>query len=245
MDPQIYHEMFQLEDQHWWFAGRRAILLSILEQHLPRKTRNNILDIGCGTGRWLIELNQYGIARGVDPSPIAVNYCLANGLWSVTRGALPDDLPYPAEHFDLITMLDVLEHVHDDIGALRAVYRLLKPGGLLICTVPAFPWLWSGHDESHQHFRRYVPRDLTDKLNIANFRMVKHTYFNTFLYPPIALIRLLGRAKRSQPHSDATMPPAKVNALLFKIFAAERHLLRHRNFSFGVSELAVVKKEEK
>lgn len=239
-----YHR--DAERDHWWFAARRSIVLAQLESALePRRTFRRetlrILDIGCGAGGMLSFLSNWGEVAGVDASPEAVAMAAATGVGDVRHGSLPGDIPFDPASFDVITLLDVLEHVDDDVMALEAVRRLLRPHGTLIMTVPAYRLLWSGHDVVNEHRRRYVRGELRHKLQEAGFTVDRLSYFNTLLFPPIALARFLGRLRRGTPTADTGRVPAPLNAMLRSIFGVERHLLGATNLPFGVSLLAVAR----
>lgn len=231
------------ERDHWWFAARREIVLAQVGRFLGRPApgrERRVLDIGCGAGGMLAFLEAYGRASGVDASAEAVDMARAQG-GDVRRGALPDDIPFADGTFDLITLLDVLEHVEEDARALDRIRRLLRPDGLLIVTVPAFRFLWSGHDVVNEHRRRYVRAGLALRLREAGFRIERITYFNTLLFPPIAAVRVLGRLRGGAARADQGTVPGPVNGLLRRIFSMEKRLLTAGNLPFGVSLLAVAR----
>lgn len=249
MQKEFYAEYFELEDKHWWFVGRRRLLLKLLERVLGRAHANpgrEILDVGCGTGTMLQYLSAYGTATGADADPAAIYFCRKRGLENV--GQLTDaTLPFEAATFDLVTMLDVLEHIDDDLGMLREVARVLKPEGLLLATVPAYRFLWGPQDEISHHKRRYRAEELRERLEDAGFSLMKLSYFNTLLFPFIAAIRL-GRkvvpAKAAELKSDFTLTKAgSLNRLFASIFAFERHLITRFDLPFGVSIVAVARKK--
>lgn len=159
--------------------------------------------------------------------------------FSVEAGALPEAHPFLQEAFDLIALFDVLEHVREDFESLVALRRQLRPGGLFILTVPAFPFLWSAHDARHHHFRRYRRGPLRHALLRAGFRVERISYFNTWLFPAIASVRLVKKALRS-PGSDAEhLPPLWLNGFLESLFSSERHFLLRGALPFGVSLVAM------
>jgi SAM-dependent methyltransferase len=244
-------EMYALHDahesSHWWFVARRRIVLRMLRRELdePPPAGLRLLDVGCGAGGMLGHLARFGSAIGVDPSPDAVAYSAARGA-DVRLGTLPDGLPFGADdRFDVITLLDVLEHVDDDDASLRTLRRLLAPAGLLVMTVPAFPFLWSGHDVVNEHRRRYTRPQLRQRLVTAGFDVRTLSYFNTALFPPIAAVRLLRRLSRGADEGgDLGVVPAPLNAVLGSVFAAERHVLPHVSLPFGVSLIATARVRE-
>jgi SAM-dependent methyltransferase len=192
-------------------------------------------------------LASYGQAQGVDIDEEAVGYCHERGLLDVRLGAA-DTLPFDGASFDLVTALDVLEHLDDDSAALREIGRVLRPGGQLLITVPAHRFMWGDQDEVNQHKRRYVAAEVHDRLTATGFQVLRLSYMNAFLFPPIAAIRLLRRLEhRLRPgttqKSDFRYPaPRPLNFLLALIFGAEAPIVRRVNIPFGVSILALARK---
>jgi SAM-dependent methyltransferase len=249
MRSDLYDVHHQLENTHWWFTARRRIVLGLLrrmlpEMHVPAGAEVRVADIGCGTGGMLRHLTEFGSVTGVDPSPEAVAYAKAPGV-DVRHGSLPDGLPFrPDERFHVVTMLDVLEHVEDDVAALRAVHGCMEPAGRLLLTVPAGQFLWSGHDVVNHHFRRYSRRVLADRLRAAGFRIRYLSYYNSILFLPIAGVRLLHRLTAADGGDhDVRMPAGPVNAMLHRVFAAERLVLGSLRLPFGISLIAVASPE--
>jgi len=237
----VYHKMAEVEGAHWWFVGRRAIVSDILDRlALPRDA--HILEIGCGSGGNFDMLCSRGSLCAVDNEETALDYARQKRLAEVKSGKLPDQIPYHDGSFDLIVLLDVLEHVEEDEESLRIIHRLLKPRGRILATAPALRFLWSAHDEFHHHMRRYTRRELHDKAVSAGFRLRKLSYFNTMLFPLIALIRFGERFLPRQAEKDLEIPPAALNRFLTSLFSSERHLLRSGSFPFGVSLLLVGEK---
>lgn len=238
MDEHIYTEMAALEDKHWWFTARRKILdklISIL--HLPDDAQ--ILEAGCGSGGNLAMLARHGSVYGMETNAQALEFAAAKGVAQIAAGRLPAPIPFADRKFDMIVLLDVMEHLDDDAAALSALRARLKPGGWLLITVPAYPFLWSRHDELHHHKRRYVARDLRHLIDVSGCRMHYLSYFNTWLFPLIAAARLM-HAGRSQS-GDLVMPGKFANALLKQIFASERLLLGRIALPFGVSLVALAR----
>lgn len=244
MREDYYEEYFRLEDTHWFFVGRRRILLTLLDRHVgsaPDGEARRILDFGCGTGGMLRHLSRYGEPEGADIDEQAIKFCLERGLGDVRllEGA---DLPYEDATFSIVTAFDVFEHIEDDGRAMREVARVLKPDGTLLVAVPAYQWMWGRQDVINRHFRRYTSKRLRTRLTEAGFSVERLTYFNTLLFPPIAAIRL---ARRLLPLSDQSgsdfkgAAEGRLNDLLSRVFGSESSWLESRNLPFGVS-LAVV-----
>ncbi|MBI4138634.1 class I SAM-dependent methyltransferase [Candidatus Uhrbacteria bacterium] len=241
MDRDVYRALDELNETHWWFLGRRAVVSDILSR-LPQFSGRRILDIGSGAGGMIETLLPHGTvtaAEGDSASREALQKRFGERV-RVLPGFLGDiDL---AGH-DVITMFDVLEHIEDDRAALRAIWDALPSGGRFICTVPAFKLLWSGHDVMSHHFRRYARAELIRKLTETGFVIERVTFFNFFLFPAILALRLVFRAL-GRKDSDFNVPAPFVNGILARIFSAERFLLRHMNLPWGVSLLVVARKPE-
>lgn len=241
VDDFVYDELAAAEGTHWWFQGRRRILTDVLRRRFPDAGhgRRSIVDVGCGTGEMLDMVREFGTVTGLDASPIAVAYCRERfgDAVDVRLGRIPADVPAGVS---LVTAFDVVEHLEDDDQALRGIYERLPEGGVFVCTVPAFPFLWSGHDEVHHHFRRYTRPGLRRRLEAAGFVVERLTFFNTILFPAAAAVRLLHRFVPGTPgRSDAAVASGPANRLLRAVFSAERFLLRVTDLPFGVSLLAV------
>jgi len=241
MDP-AYAAVHAEEDRtHWWFQGRRAIILAEMARLLPGGGRR-VAEIGCGSGGLLEALTAVGPAVGVEMDPALREVARARGL-DVRAGSLPDDIPLEAERWDAACLFDVLEHVADEAGALRACRRLLAPGGRLVVTVPAYAWLWSRHDELLGHRRRYTAGSLRAVVEAAGFAVDRVTYFNTLLAPPIMATRIVRAALRRSRH-DLERPAPLVNRLLARAFGAEATLLRFASLPFGISILLIARAAE-
>src|SRR6266567_2800474 len=156
MQHHTYSIMYEVEEKHWWFAGRRRIIASFVEDICREfeTGKPRILDVGCGTGANIQMLSQFGSAEGVDVSTEALEFCRARGLTNVKQGAA-ETLPHGDASFDLVTGLDVIEHLDDDVAGLREMRRVLRPGGRALLFVPAFMFLWGVQDDISHHRRRY------------------------------------------------------------------------------------------
>lgn len=240
MEATIYREMSDLENHHWWFLGRRRILGRVLDSlQLPPDAR--VLEAGCGTGGNLALLARYGRLAAFELDDEARSLANARGIVEVQPGRLPDEMPFD-EPFDLIVLPDVLEHVEDDNGALRALAERLAPGGRLLLTVPAFDFLWSHHDVVHHHFRRYTRGRLVPQVERAGLRVAYAGYFNTFLFPVVCFARWVNRVLGRREGSDFSVPAPWVNGCLKNVFAAERWLVPRWRLPFGVSLLIIAER---
>ncbi len=235
MDDRIYTELYELEERHWWFRGRRAVIRALIDR-AALGPQPDILDAGCGTGANLVHFGALGRALGVDPSPEAVSRCRQRGLDGVVEGRL-EDLPFPDDSFDLLLACDVLEHVENDAGALRELGRVARPGAWLVITVPAYQWMWSEHDDLHHHVRRYTLRALRSRVAGAGWGSALATYFNSVLLPPIAAVRLLSRLRRRPSRrTDYDLAPRALNRALELPMAGEARLIgRGARLPAGVS----------
>jgi SAM-dependent methyltransferase len=242
----FYDEYYEVEDRHWWFRGRRRIVLAVLDKSLRPGASGytrRILDLGCGTGTMLGHLRAFGDAEGAEADQRAVELCRRRGEGRV-RLLESDKLPFREDSFDVLTALDVLEHIDDDAGAMREVARVLRPGGIFLATVPANPWMWGPQDEISHHFRRYRARELRRRIVDANLSLMRLTHFNSILFGPIAAVRLARRLRPrpAEVRSDFELTAeGPMNDLLARLFALESGWLRRRNLPFGVSLLAVAR----
>jgi SAM-dependent methyltransferase len=242
MDP-AYAAVHAEEDRaHWWFRGRRAVILAEMSRRLPAG-RGRLAELGCGSGGMLEALGRFGEAVGVETDPALRARALERGL-DVRAGALPDAVPLEAGRWDAVCLLDVLEHVDAEAAALAACRRLLVPEGRLFITVPAYAWLWSRHDEVLGHRRRYTAGRLRRAVEAAGLVVERLTYFNTLLAPPIMAVRL-ARAALRRPGHDLDRPAPWLNRALAVCFAAEAPLLRWISPPFGISILLVARRRER
>ncbi|HXG84121.1 MAG TPA: class I SAM-dependent methyltransferase [Pyrinomonadaceae bacterium] len=237
MEQHTYAIMNRVEDSHWWYVGRRAILESFLERIVQRpKTKDQkpkILDVGCGTGGNLEMLAKFGAAEGVDVSDDALEFCNSKGL-TVHKG-LAESLPFPDESFDVVTALDVVEHLDDDVAGLKEMNRVLKTGGKTLIFVPAFMWLWGVQDDVSNHRIRYTKRQIVEKLETAGFEIERATYANWTFFAPILAGRTLMKLTGIKPESENNVNVSALNGVFGKLFGAEKLWLKNFDFPFGVS----------
>jgi SAM-dependent methyltransferase len=242
MKENTYPILYAVEQSHWWFIGRRRILARFVEQICRQVTdrRPRILDVGCGTGANLLMLSQFGQAEGVDVSEDALAFCRARGLDQVKLGAA-EALPYADGTFDLVTGLDVVEHLDDDLAGLKEMRRVLRPGGRVLLFVPAFMFLWGLQDDVSHHRRRYRLPELRRVLEQAGFEVERSTYANITFFAPILLGRKLMRLTGIKTESENNINVPALNGVLGAILGAESTVLRYLNLPFGVSGLCVAR----
>lgn len=240
MEAQVYRQLYEAENEHWWFAARKEILLRYLDRRLPLPNEARLLDVGCGTGAILESFSRRYQAFGSDMAPQAIEFCRERGLTRLHLGTL-ETYP-PSDPFDLITMLDMVEHVEDDAALLKAGRRLLGEGGHILIAVPAFPSLWSKHDEILHHKRRYTRRGLRALVEGAGFTIEQLSFFNTFLFPVAWMKRVAARLSGSDRANDLAIPPPPLNAALRTVFRIERHILPRASLPFGLSLLCLARK---
>jgi len=261
MNPGEYERMYRLEDTYWWFVGRHRLVEGLIAERYERpslSTSSNptyfdstsskpltILDVGCGTGAMSSRLVGWGRVVSMDFSPLALQFSRRRGLKHLL-GADAMNLPLASGCIDLITVMDVLEHLPDDEAAMREFFRVLKPGGRVIATVPAYQHLWSEHDVALMHHRRYVRQQLGERLTRAGFKLEKLSHTMTALYPVVALQRRLNATKPPHDPPRAAMPifPDPINGVLTGLFALENQIARKVDLPFGVTILCVARKPE-
>ncbi len=224
MERKVYEQMAQLDQRHWWFTARRRILAELIERVVKPPKDARILELGAGTGHNLPMLSRFGTVEASELDPIARELASERLGREVKEAALPDLSMFPADSYDLIALLDVLEHVPDDKASLAAIMTRLKPGGALLLTVPANPWMWTAHDVAHHHHRRYRKSEIDKLARDAGYKVELLSPFNSLLFPPIAAVRFVGKLTGKDDSDDS--PPVKpLNTAFEAIFGLERHLV--------------------
>lgn len=240
------------EDKHWWFATRTRAILAYLDRFMPQGAKARILDVGCGAGNMAHHLRHYGTVLGVDNNARPLVVARARGL--EVREGVADNLPYGDAEFDLVTLLDTIEHVRAEDEAFSECRRVLKEGGKLLITGPAFMFLWSRNDELNLHQRRYTVGELKGKLERHGFKVLRISYNNFFIFPLAAGLILLRRGRKepelASPHFDedayqVEMEPASplVNTFLTWVGRLETALLRRTGLPFGTSLIVLAEKQ--
>jgi SAM-dependent methyltransferase len=243
MDETLMKATLEVDEHHWWYRGRRRVIRAELDR-LPLPPGARVLDAGCGSGRTLQELVDYGDVSGIELNTEAAALARGRALGDVEVGRL-EELPWEDGTFDLITCLDVIEHVPDDTAALVELRRVCRPGGWLLVTVPAYQALWSRHDEANHHYRRYSRAALRAAAGAAGWELVRMSSFNSLLLAPAAAVRLAQR--RLGTHNgytnDLDLGPGWLNDVLESPLALEASwLARGRTLPAGLSLLAVLRR---
>ncbi|HZF93468.1 MAG TPA: class I SAM-dependent methyltransferase [Allosphingosinicella sp.] len=238
MERIVYDRMAELDSRHWWYRARREILARVVEQYAKPPDGARILEIGCGTGHNLDMLGRFGIVDAVEMDEAAREVASARLGRPARMAMLPalDGVETGAYH--LVALLDVLEHVDEDKASLVSIARRLKPGGRILLTVPAHPWMWSAHDVVNHHKRRYTKKGFRRVIEEAGLEVELLSYFNSLLFPVAAAARLAGRVTGKED-SDDKLPPAPINKAFEFLFGLERYAIGRMPFSPGVSLVAV------
>ena len=241
MERKVYEQMAQLDSRHWWFTARRRILDGLIERVVRPPSNARILELGAGTGHNLAMLSRFGHVEASELDPVARQLASERLGRPVVEAALPDLSMFPEASYDLVALLDVLEHVTDDKASLQAIHGRLKPGGALLLTVPINPWMWSAHDVAHHHHRRYRKDEIRKLAEEAGYKIQLLSPFNSLLFPPIAAVRLAGKLT-GKDDSDDAMPSPLVNKVLDTVFGLERGFIGRVPMPFGVSLVAVLRR---
>ena len=242
MNADEYTKMFHLEDNYWWFVGRRRLALDLLGRFLPPVNgRPWVLDLGCGTGVVLRELRAWAEPVGLDMSLLALGFCEQRGLSRLVQGD-GAKLPFATASVDAVIGLDIFEHIEDDAAALREAMRVLRPGGVLVLSVPAFQALWGPHDVALMHFRRYTRPELRERLEQAGFEVRRVGYSVFFLFPLVVVWRLFEKRKKGPAKASLVAVPKWLNSMLIWLQNVEAALVRRVDLPIGSSVVAVARK---
>ena len=248
MELTAYRQFAELEEDHFWFRGRRAIFFSLLDRYLEGLHDLNVLEVGCGAGGFLGRLSRYGRATGLELSrEFSLLSHERSGRPTVCASAY--EIPLRDDSQELICLFDTLEHIPDEARALSEIFRVLRPGGVVFFSVPAYQFLYANNDRIAHHCRRYTSRRLKKVLCSSGFVPLKMSYFNSFLFPAILPAVLLGKLKekwiglRDSEHTNLTVRiPPVLSKVLYGIMSSERYLLRHFNFWLGHSLIAIARR---
>jgi SAM-dependent methyltransferase len=240
MENTEYEIMYNFEEFYWWHIGRNAIIKQLLNKFVQDR-HSKILNIGSGTGGNTSVLQQFGTITGVDNSEEAVAFARKRGYETVVADAT--NIPFGDNSFDVLVALDVLEHIKDDTLALTEWRRLLKPGGKLLITVPAYQWLWSFHDEALHHLRRYTASGLNRTLNLVGFKILKRSYAIVFSFPLIVGYRLLRSIlPKNKEETSYVILSKPINQFFAWLLKLEAVFISRANFPFGTSVIVVATK---
>jgi len=248
MDRSAYDRFFALEQTHFWRIAKRRLVLDWVKRYGPPAGGLRLLDIGGACSLIPKDLEQWGDVQVIEVDADTVQLARTKLGLDARVGRFPDDVPVQGP-FDVVTMLDVLEHIEDDAASLRAARKLLKPGGLLLLTVPALRWLWSDHDIVLHHHRRYSRGQLVAKLDAAGFNVERVSYYTGLLLPELVAERAAGRLKshltgRRKTEYDVKPPPGPLNRLFGAVMSLERGMLGFSDFRLGSSLIAVARRSQ-
>jgi SAM-dependent methyltransferase len=245
MDPKEFALQYEIEETHWWFKARRRLVRRFAERlraELGRPLR--ILDVACATAMSFRFLSDLGSIHGLDISTETIHFAKQRGIHRIVRGDA-QKMPFRVGAFDLVLALDAFEHFPDDVAAMGEVARVLAPRGGLICTVPAFMALWSPHDDSFHHLRRYTRPELRRKLEGQGLRIERLSYYSMFLAPPLFVFRrvrrLLGRNKPATSDFNVAIPQV-IQSGMAALMAVEAGLMKGIDMPFGASLIGFSRK---
>jgi SAM-dependent methyltransferase len=239
MERIVYDRMAELDERHWWYRARREILASLIERRIDLPPGARILEIGCGTGHNLAMLGRFGQVDAIEVDDDARALASRRLGRTVMAAPLPQLGGVEEGVYDMVAILDVLEHIEDDRAALSSIAKRLKPSGRILLTVPAHPWMWSAHDVVNHHHRRYTRAALKEVIGAAGLRIEMLSWFNSLLFPLAAAARLAGRVTGREDSDDA-LPPGLVNAIFERVFGLERYALGRLPFPPGLSLVAII-----
>ena len=247
MDDLATRQFLELERRHWWFEGRRRVFFGLLERHLGTGGDRRILDVGCGVGGMMAELQRFGQPVGLELSEPMIRRARERGFAQLLIGSA-EELPLRENGVDLISAFDCIEHLERDREALSGFHRALAPGGHLVLSVPAYQFLYADNDRVAQHKRRYTRGELIRRVRDAGFEIVQATHVNFWLFPLILPAVLLGKLFQAMrpnrvPKTNLSYVPARpVNSTLATIFGSERHVLRRCSMPVGHSIFLLARK---
>jgi SAM-dependent methyltransferase len=239
MERAVFDRMAEHDQVHWWYVARRKILAVLIRREADLPDNARILEIGCGTGHNFEMLRAFGRLDALEVDGEARALASTRLGRAVGDALLPELAGVPDHEYDLIALLDVLEHVDGRPESLKSVAAKLAPGGKILITVPAYQWMWSAHDLAHHHKLRYSKKGLRRDAEAAGLKVRKIGFFNSLLFPIAAAVRILGKL-RGKTSSDDDLPPRPLNAMFGKVFGLERHLIGRVPFPAGVSLFALL-----
>ena len=239
MRTDLFEDLYITEETHWWHKAKRRYIELFFRSFIQRRNLS-ILDVGCGTGKNMEELTQWGDVWGIDKSSSALSFCWKRNIINVKKGEA-EKIPFDSGIFDVVCALDVLEHV-DDVSSVREIKKTLKENGYLIITVPAFKWLWSQWDEVLHHKRRYTTEHLVKILKNEGFIIKRCTYVYSFLVIPMFIIRFIKQQKQKTYTSDFQINNSFINFILSSLSKLEQWWINRYDMPFGTSVLCIAQK---
>lgn len=241
MDRIVYDRMAAHDSHHWWYRARRDILADYIAREAKLPANARILEIGCGTGHNLPMLSRFGEVDAIEIDDAARTIASERLGKPVGSAPLPALTGVERGAYDMVAVLDVVEHIDDDVAALKAMAECLKPGGCILIAVPAHQWMWSAHDVVNHHKRRYSKATLDDAIRKAGLRHNGLSWFNSLLFPAAVAARLAGKLT-GKDDSDDSPPPKLLNTLFERVFRVERHLVGRMPLTPGLSILTLARK---
>lgn len=244
MRKDLYQELYDLEKDYWWHVGKRTLIEKLIRKYLLKRKNRKLVDVGCGSGLMLEVLKKYGEPFGVDLSEEALKFCRQRGLNNVYKADVTS-LPFKKDQVDLVIALDLIEHVVDDVAAFKEFNRVLRSGGIIIISVPAFKFLWSYWDEMLGHQKRYTTGSLSKAITEAGFKVEKVGYSNSMILLPTLVMRKLKSLRRVNPEeqaSDFIHTPSSLNKLLTSYYSLETSIAANVKIPAGLSVIAVARK---
>jgi SAM-dependent methyltransferase len=241
MDRVVYDRMAAHDSTHWWYRARRDILADYLTRFADLPAGARVLEIGCGTGHNLPMLARFGDVDAIEIDEAAGAIASQRLGKPVGTAPLPELAGVERGSYDLVAVLDVIEHIDDDVAALKAMAEALKPGGRILIAVPAHQWMWSAHDMVNHHKRRYSKKTLDAAIRSAGLTHNGLRWFNSLLFPVAVAARVAGKLT-GKDDSDDSPPPAPVNKALEAVFRVERHLLGRVPLTPGLSLITLAGK---
>ena len=246
MDPTIYAAYFKFERYHWWNLGKLSIVESLVRRYCSQTEPLKLIDIGAGTGSYAEFFAKKGMmVEAHDGSPLAMPY-LRDVCAHCVQKKFPDDYRQCNPEYDVVLLLDMIEHLQDDRSGIDAALRLLKPGGILLCTVPACKRMWGEYDVVAHHYRRYDLSEVRELVKDKRARIEKISYYSTLLFPFLFTVRFFEnmafRISRRAPVYRPHFLPGFFNFFLKIIFSFEKYLIKFMDFPFGSSIVLVCRK---
>lgn len=245
MNKNEYQKLYNFENFYWWHVGRKQIIQSLL-QEISLKNNSRILDAGCGTGGNMKILARFGNVIGIDNSPEAIKFCKKRCFENIQLKNI-ENTGFSDNSFDLIVALDILEHLENDVEALKEFHRILKEDGYILISVPAYQFLWSEHDAAVHHKRRYSMKEINKCLLKANFQITKKTFAISFIAPAVFIYRIIQKIyskSKKQKNSDYVILPVLLNNFFIFLLRIEAFLLKYMNFPFGISIMCIARKND-